>query len=196
MSASPPLRTILLAATAWVALSATANAQESAWGDDIAVMDDLEMQDLRGGIAVNGIEIGFGAVVTTILNGVPVLTTNLTITDAGAIVEQTMATVGQNLQDMTPEALTALGLEGLGDEASGIVIEDESGVTALVHNVTNSALQNIIVNSATGRDISQNIDVTLTLPGFEFIQAELMLERFGMRLHDDLAGFLIGSGGD
>jgi len=187
------LRLVLFAAAASAALCAPAYADDQAWGD-VEIMADTDMEDLRGGFIVGGIDIGFGAVVTTILNGQPVLTTQLTITDAGRIVDQTMANVGQNLSDMTPEARDALGLGGL-DDASGIVIEDESGVTALVHNVTESALQNIIVNTATGRDISQDIDVKLTLPNFEFIQGEIALELFGMRLLDDMSGIAFGRGG-
>lgn len=187
------LRLVLFAAAASAALCAPAYADEQSWGD-VEVMADTEMEDLRGGFVIGGIEIGFGVVVTTILNGQPVLTTQLTITDAGRIVEQTMANVGQSLTDMTPEARDALGLGGL-DDANGIVIEDESGVTALVHNITEGALQNIIVNTATGRDISQDIDVTLTLPNFEFIQGEIALELFGMRLLDDMSGIGFGRGG-
>jgi hypothetical protein len=185
MSARVALRAAMLA-TAIVMASAT-SALASEWGDGVEVMLDDEMDDLRGGFEINGIQIGFGAVVTSYMNGVPVLTTQMTWTDAGAIVEQTMANVGQRLEDLTPEARAALGVDGL-DDASGIVVTDEAGVTALVHNVTDGALQNIIINSATGRDLAQDIDVTLTLPGFDAIQDSLVLERFGIRLTDDMTG--------
>ena len=95
---------------------------------------------------------------------------------------------------MTPEQLDALGLDGL-NGLGGVVIDDEAGVTALVHNITDGSLQNIIVNNATGRDLSQQVDVTLTLPGFELIQNELATEIFGMRLNDDLSPFLTSPGG-
>ncbi len=182
------LRFALLSAVAFMALSAPAYADEF-WGDDIEVMAEAEMQHLRGGINVGGVNINFGAIITTAVNGAPVLTTQLTWTDAGAIVSQTMAGVGQTIADLTPDERTALGIDGL-DGAGGIVIEDERGVTALVHNVTNGALQNIIVNTATGRDVTQDIDVTLTLPGFEFIQGNLALERLGIQVDGDLRGFL------
>jgi hypothetical protein len=182
------LRTTVLAAA--LVMASTASAHASEWGDGVDVILDEEMDDLRGGFEINGMQIGFGAVVTSYMNGAPVLTTQLTWTDAGAMVEQTMANVGQRLEDMTPEARSALGVDGL-DQASGIVITDEAGVTAMVHNITDGALQNIIINSATGRDLAQDIDVTLTLPGFDAIQDSLVLERFGMRLSDDIAGGLV-----
>jgi hypothetical protein len=185
MSACVGLRAVLLATV--LVMASTASAHASEWGDGVEVMLDDEMDDLRGGFEINGMQIGFGAVVTSYMNGAPVLTTQLTWTDAGAIVEQTMANVGQRLEDMTPEARAALGVDGL-DQASGIVITDEAGVTALVHNITDGALQNIIINSATGRDLAQDIDVTLTLPGFAAIQDSLVLERFGIHLTDDMMG--------
>lgn len=185
------VRTILLASATIAALSSPVSAAEAEWGMDIEVMADEEMSDLRGGFEVAGVSFDFGAIITSTLNGAPVLTTQLTWTDAGAIVERTMSNVGQNLEDMTPEAREALGLNGL-EGGGGVVIQDEQGVTAFVHNVTESSLQNIIVNSATGRDLGQDIDVTLTLPGFEAIQGSLLLERFGLRIDEDLRGAAFG----
>lgn len=185
------LRTLLLAGCAFAAVSAPAFAETHAWGDDIEVMDDASLDDLRGGFNIGGIEIGFGAVVTSTLNGVPVMTTHLTVNESGAIVQQTMHTVGQNLESLTPEERDALGLSGL-EGLSGVVINTDTGITAFVHNVTNGTLQNITVNTATGQEITQTIDVMLTLPGFETIQTEFMMERFGMQIADDLHAIAIG----
>jgi hypothetical protein len=184
-------RTLLFTACALAALPTPVYASTDGWSDDIEVMDDAEMDDLRGGFNVGGIEIGFGAVVTSTLNGVPVITTNLTVTDAGAIVDQTLSTVGQNLSSLTPEQLEAHGLSAL-EGMNGVVVESEDGITAFVHNVTDGTLQNILVNTATGQDIDQNIDVTLTLPGFDYIQSQLTLERFGIQISDDLRSIAIG----
>lgn len=181
---------LFVSAALFAACAAPARADD--WGDGVELIDEAEMNDLRGGFQINGVEIGFGAVITSYMNGAPVLTTQLTWTDAGAIVEQTMADVGQRLEDLSPEQREALGVDGL-QGASGIVINDESGMTALVHNIAEGALQNIIINSATGRDLKQDIDVTLTLPGFDAIQDSLVLERFGMRLADDLQSVAIGA---
>ena len=190
--AARSLRLALFTAAAFAVFAAPAYANDASWGDEIEVMADDELGDLRGGFEVGGITINFGATVTTILNGIPVLTTNITVTDAGRVVDQTIADVGTTLDELSEEGRAALGLDGLGEDAAGIIIEDESGITALVHNVTDGALQNIIVNTATGRDISQDIDITLDLPGFEFIQGQLSLEHFGFRLQDDMMGVAFG----
>lgn len=182
---------LLIGTCAMAAFSAPAFADTWDSTEGFEVIDDGELDDLRGGFNIAGVEIGFGAIVTSTLNGVPVLTTQLTLTDTGALVEQTLSAVGQSLSALTQEQQTALGLENL-DGANGVVIDSESGVTAFVHNVTNGTLQNILVNTATGQDIKQDIDVTLTLPGFEYIQEQLMLERFGFQLSMDLQTMMIG----
>ena len=179
------LRASLLAACAFAALAVPAFAEDG-WGDDVHVMQDDEMGNLRGGFAVDGVNIDFGAIVTTYIDGTPVLTTNLTWTDAGAVVDQTIGQIGQNISDLSEAQRQALGIDGL-DGANGVVISDASGVTALVQNVTNGALQNIVINTATGREISQSTDITLTLPGFEVIQDALDAERVGIHLTDDMA---------
>jgi hypothetical protein len=174
----------LLALSAPAAAAADANAGADAWAG-LEVLDDSDLADMRGGIAIMpGVDIGFGAVVTTYADGSPVLSTQLTWTDAGAIVDQTISLAGANIEAMSPEALAALGLDGV---AGGVIITDAEGVTTLVHNVTDGALQNIILNDANGRDIRQTVDITLTLPNFEAMQSALTLERLGMSLSADLA---------
>ena len=182
-------RALAFAACAVAGLIAPARAQDI-WGEDVQVMDDNEMSDLRGGFAVQGIDINFGAVITTYVNGVPVLSTNLTWTDVGAMVDQTIGDAGENIADMTPAQRAALGIGDLGG-AGGVVIADASGVTALIQNVANGSLQNIVINGATGRDISQNVDVTLTLPGFETIQNSLQVDQMALRINEDMTAAML-----
>ena len=184
----------LLLSTVFFGLLASPAWAEDGWGNDIEVMAPDDLDAHRGGFAVGQLNFNFGATVTTLVNGVPALVTTLTWTDVGAFVDQTVGSVGQDIANMTPEQLAALGLDGLGN-AGGVVIDDEAGVTALVHNVTEGSLQNIIINNATGRDLSQQLDVTLTLPGFESIQGALMVEAFGFHLTDDINRFLADPAG-
>ena len=182
----------LLLAAALLAAPAGARA-DSFWGDDVELMADEELGAYRGGIAIApGLDVNFGVEVTTYVNGAPALTTTLTWNESGQFVAQTMGDIGQQIDELTPEQRAALGLEGLAG-AGGVVISDADGVTALAHNVTDGALQNIIVNTATGRDLRQEVDVTLELPGFEAVQDSFNLERFGFRLSDDMSGIHIGN---
>lgn len=184
-----PLRTLLLSATALTltALPAAAEAFDSPWGDDIAVMEDEEMADARGGIAIApGLDINFGALITTFIDDVPTLTTQLTWSETGALVRQTLGNLGQPIQDLSPAALAALGIDSLGG-LGGVVIDDENGLTTVVHNVTDGALQNIVINSANDRNLRQEIAVTLEIPGFELMQAGFITDRLGLTFLDDMS---------
>lgn len=165
---------------------------EDAWGDDVQVMTDDEMAAERGGIRLpNGVDVGFGAIVTTYANGLPVLQTLLTWSDAGPALASSIGSFGRSIDSMSPEERTALGLEGL-QGLSGVVIADADGVTAVAHNVTDGALQNIILNTASGRDLVQTVDVTLTLPKFELAQGAMRADLAGLRVAADLRDQLAG----
>jgi hypothetical protein len=185
------IRSLVFATVALGTLASPAYAADDAWDDGIEVIEDGEMEDLRGGINIAGIEIGFGATVTSTLDGVPVLTTQFTLTDAGAILRQTLLASGESLSALTPEQRAALGLNGF-DGLDGIVIQGEGGGTAFIHNAATGALQNIVVNTADGREITQTIDISLQLPGFDLVQEQMTLEHFGMQISEDLHSIAVG----
>ena len=184
------MRRQLLAFVAMTALLVSVAAPADAGGEDawagLEVMDDSEMSDMRGGLRVApGLDVEFGAVITTYANDDPVLQTHLTWTDTGAMVDQTYGSLGTPIESLPSSALAILGIEGM-QGAGGVVILDSDGVTALMHNVTNGALQNIIINNANGRDLRQEIDVTLALPNFEAVQERYSLQRLGLILNEGL----------
>jgi len=186
------LRIALMAAVSLAALALPAHA-DTGWGEGIEVMAAEDLGALRGGLAITpNLQINFGAVITTYVNGTPALSTNLTWTDAGQIVEQTIGNLGERIDALTPTQREELGIGGM-ENAGGVVIADAEGVTALVHNITEGALQNIILNTATGRDLRQEVDVTVELPGFSAVQDSLMLERIGIRIDEDLRSVQFGS---
>lgn len=188
-----PLRRLITGfatGAALMALGTPAHAGEATWGDGVEVLQDTEMKDLRGGIGLPGLpNINFSVVITTLMNGTPVVTTQLTVDETGAMLQQTVGNIGENIANLSDDALGALGLAGLRNTV-GVVIDDDSGVTALVHNITDGSLQNIIVNNADGRDLAQNIDVTLDLPGFDAVQNAFGHELIGMHVTDDLNPYL------
>jgi hypothetical protein len=175
---------LLLVTAAFLALATPAMADDAWTG--LELMADSEMAELRGGIRLpNGVDLTLGAIVTTYSNGVPVLQTQLNWTDAGTVVDQTIGAIGEDISDMTPEQREALGIDGM---TGGVVIDDADGVTALVHNVTDGSLQNVIINNADGRNLRQDIAVTLALPNFETMQGVIALQQLGLRIDRDLRG--------
>ncbi|MEQ1808375.1 MAG: hypothetical protein ABL889_00515 [Terricaulis sp.] len=186
------MRTLLLS-TAFMVMLATPAWADDSWASDIEVMSAEDLDAHRGGFAIGNLNINFGATVTTLVNGAPALVTTLTWTETGSVIQQTVGDIGQNIADMSVAQREALGLGGL-ENAGGLVIDDEDGVTALVHNVTGGALQNIIINNAMGRDISQEIDVQLELPGFEGLQAMFEVQRFAGWITDDIQQGIVFGG--
>lgn len=72
--------------------------------DGVEPIADAEMDNLRGGFAIHCLQIGFGATVTTCVNGMPVLETLPTITDAGRLVQPTLSQIGESLASLGAEA--------------------------------------------------------------------------------------------
>ena len=128
--------------------------------------------------------------VTTYVNGVPVLTTTLTWTDAGAIVEETIGALGQNVAELSRRAA---GGARRRDGRKSRAASSSTTRPASPRSFTTSpkaSLQNIIINNASGRDLMQEIDVTLELPGFEAVQSGLFVEHFGFQISDDMRGIM------
>lgn len=68
--------------------------------DGVEPIADAEMEIVHGGFAIDCLQIGFGATVTTCVDGMPVLETLPTITDAGRLVQQTLSQIGESLASL------------------------------------------------------------------------------------------------
>lgn len=131
-------------------------------------MSDAELDEVRGGyFTAAGITFGFGATVTTLVDGEMALQSSLTLTDGGAVLSE-RAGQATTVQPLTPAVAQATGLGGL--PGQGLVAMDPSGVSAIVHSLTGDQILNLVVNTASGRTITQQTAVTLTLPNFPSLQ--------------------------
>lgn len=159
-------------------------------------LSDAELADMRGGfLTAGGVVFDFGAIVRTYVNGALALETRLTWTPSGPVTEQTTGSL-PGWTPIVPGQVGALDLTGLPAGASGLVLHDEQGATALIHNVMNGQLQNMVLNAADGRDIRQDMQVMLTLPNFEAMQRDYSFDRIGTQISQDLDWSSIrGAGG-
>jgi hypothetical protein len=160
-------------------LASTAAAQE---GDlsGLAPMDTAALEDLRGGFfTVDGITFDFGAIVRTTIDGQPALESRLTWTPQGVLVED----------------LSAYPSGVLPGGGWGIDLSDASGMTLVGHQLLDGQMQGFILNSGDGRDISQSLEVTLTLPGFDAIQRSMTTDRIGLAIGMDVTDGLIRASG-
>ena len=182
-----PLRLSVLFAT--VALSTTVFEPASRAADDpfggAAPVSNATLQASRGGFTADGLTFGFGATLQTLVNGQVALTTTLTLLNNGAVTQNT--TVNQNiLANDSPgaggggstvipvngaaslaAALAGTGVDVGGLSANGVVIKSDTGVTAVLDDVTPNQLENLVINTADGQRIVQNTTITISLPAAE-----------------------------
>lgn len=170
----------------WASMLTVAPARALDFGDAEPVLDE-DMHDMRGGfISAGGFEIGFGATVKTFVDGQLALETQLTWDQTGAIVESQAGVGDSAMIDLAETAQGQLRIPGLSEGAS-VALSDASGVTALIHRVVDGNFQNFIINTASDRDLRQEIDLNITLPAFESAQGGIALDRLGIRLNDEMA---------
>ncbi|WEK58119.1 MAG: hypothetical protein P0Y52_00855 [Candidatus Brevundimonas phytovorans] len=154
--------------------------------DSLAPMSDEDLGDMRGGfLTAGGISFDFGAVVRTYVNGQLALETRLTWTPTGPVTEQVTGSL-PGWTPLTPGQIGGLDLSGLSPGSSGLVLSDANGTTALVHNVLNGQLQNLVVNAADNRDIRQDMQVMLALPNFDTMQQDFSVARLGSQIFQDI----------
>lgn len=153
-------------------------------------LSTAELASVRGGFTVEGITFGFGADVRTYVDGKLALQTNLTWTDKGSVTTQTAGGVGMPIGKAGDTA--GLNLTGL-KAASGVVLTDASGATAIAQRITAGEIQNLVVNTASNRDIRQDIQLNLTIPDLAKMQSNFAMQQATMRMDRSLADSALSS---
>lgn len=178
-------RLALLAAAFAGAPLATAHADVF---DGVEVAPEVELADARGGfVTADGITFDLGAVIRTFHDGELVLMSQLTWTPAGALATHTAGDAYAGAADAAVAAANRIA-------AGGITVGDASGSTAIVHDLAGANLRSLVVTGASDTRFLQDIQVTITLPGFEAMQAGFAFDKLGFRLGEELNAVL-GSGG-
>lgn len=178
------LRTLIAAAALAAAPLGAAHADAF---DGCEVAPDADLAAARGGfVTPDGITFDLGAIIRTYQDGELALMTQVNWTPQGAaIATQTPGSA---------YATAAAAAQGAADRlANGAVsFTDGSGSTAIVHDIAGQSLRNLIVTSASDTRFLQDIEVTITLPGFEAMQAAFTSEKLGIRLGGEINALLSG----
>jgi hypothetical protein len=172
------LSACLLALVALPALAEPPAAEEPALAG-LEPLTSRELGGLRGGLLfAGGFAFDFGAIVRTAIDGEPALETRLTWTRHGPVIEDLSAISGAPLSEFG---------------GFGISIVDASGTTLVGHRLYDGQIQNYIVNNGDNRTIRQDLDITLTLPGFAEVQRGMLGDRLNFRLGLDVADAIVRS---
>lgn len=165
---------------------APAHATSDFAGSQALSLDELD--EVRGGfLTPTGLEIGFGAVVSTFVDGSLALQTRLTWTDTGPVEVLEFGA-------LTPDLAAAAAARGIvldgGAELAGLLIAGDGGATAVVQSLTGDHVAHLVLNNANNRDIRQMTEVTLNLPQFGTMQSDIAFQAMSLRLHDAVGAAL------
>lgn len=141
-----------------------------------------ELESSRGGLMTPwGLEIGFGAVVRTFVDGTLTLESQLTWTPDGPV--RTYVT-GQP----TPDLAAAAAAQGLhvAPGSEGLLIAGAGGATVVLHELGDRRVAGFVLNNADNRNIRQDTEITLNLPELQTLQQVFNTQALSARLQDSL----------
>jgi hypothetical protein len=128
-----------------------------------APVADAELDDMRGGFVADGIQFNFGAILKTTVDGQLAFQTQVTWTATGAQVSQTLGPNTTQGGKVVNGQINGLDAQGLSQDQ---IAKMNNGATVIIHNTTGGAVQNILLNTASGVTVTQSTQVNLGLPGF------------------------------
>lgn len=144
------------------------------------IIDENELEQMRGGFRIGGVELSFGATLKTLLEGGNIrLETILTFGRHGAeIVSQSFENMtglevdqiggdGVAITEVTP---SHINLSGLAD-FSGIAINDTHGFTAALHRITRNAIISSVISDSYGGSIDNRINIDIHVGNMSEIRA-------------------------
>jgi len=67
-----------------------------------------------------------------------------------------------------------------------VAVVDTDGATEILHNITTSQLQNLIINKADNRNIRQDMELNLILPDLATIQMDSRMQNYGSHILRDI----------
>jgi hypothetical protein len=173
------LLSVFLIACAVAALAAPHAMAQGTNPFNMEPLADEELGNLRGGFfTAGGYTFDFGAIVRTTVDGQPALEQRLTWSSNGATVEDVSGKPASQLP----------GIGGI-----GLDLSDATGTTLVGHRLVDGQIQGFIVNSGSNRDIGQDIQINLTLPGFDMVQKDMLASRLGIHIDMDISAGLVAA---
>lgn len=183
-----PYASILTALLLSLIIGASGASAQPAVGGG-APLSDQELAAERGGLRLpTGMEVGFGASVRTFVDGALVLETKLVWTDLGAVQSRapSLASQGQGGQVTLSEGAAQL---------PGVALAGDGGSTVVLHELSAARISNIVVNTASNRDIRQEVQIDLAIPELTQFQQAAVQERANMRMMEAVGAALRDAAG-
>ncbi|WP_454760890.1 hypothetical protein [Caulobacter segnis] len=157
----------------------------------LPALADIELADSRGGFTIlNGQDLSFSAVMRSYVDGCLVLESRLSAGDQGRLLSSTGSSAP--LAASTLDGLAAAGLTlGTSLDGSPVYVSDDRR-TVFLHRVGDGQIASLLVNTASQRDLRQETNLVLDLPGFDLTQAAMREGLAARALADDIRTALAG----
>lgn len=185
------LRFVILAALLAGPAPALAQAAAQSVASAASALPDADLEGARGGFTIlGGQELNFSAVMRSYVDGSMVLESRVSVGDQGRLLSS--SATGEPLAASMLDGLAAAGLTlGTSADGSPTYVSDDNK-TVFVHRAADGQLANLLVNTASQRDLRQETALTLDLPGFDVTQSAMRESLAARALANDLRTALIG----
>ncbi len=151
-------------------------------GPHLETVGDDELAQQRGGFRIGTLDVRLGAEITSYIGGALVMQTNVNWGDAGASIERT-AVANVSAEVVASNSLTALlAAQKVGVGLGGQNALSLNGGQTLFLQRADNAIQNVIVNTANGVDLRQQIDATIDIGGYSPFHDGILAARVGSAL--------------
>ena len=154
---------------------------------EAATVSDEVLATQRGGFSWNDMQISFGADIRSFVNDQLALRTIVSWTANGATVDRFVspALTAADASHIQAGILTSGGIQmRVGNES---VFLANGGQTALIHSA--DTVQNVLINTASGVNLTQQVDATLDISGYDGFRDALTMTRIS-----DAVGNAVGAG--
>lgn len=155
------MRKLFLIAAAILAFPTRGHASEPPLFDSVP-LDDGQLDAARGGFTLpGGIQVDFGATISTSIDGARLLQTNVQFTDTGV-------TTTYQAADGVPVHIeggigASNGTISIGPTGGGTVTLDVETADLFIRHVVGGSIGSIIANTANGRTIDNQVSIDLKL---------------------------------
>jgi len=145
------------------------------FANDPVRLSDAELRNLRGGMIINGVDFDFGATVRVFVDGPLVAETALTLNPDGSIARNTTIHDTASTAPFTSSSQLNGSKLRFGNlpNSDGFVISGPNGLSLAINSIKAGDIMGLLANDATGRNITQTIEVNVTINNFTQINSNL-----------------------
>ena len=162
--------------------------------DRVAAVSDEILAEQRGGFNWGGMQISFGADIRSYVDEQLALRTIVSWTADGATVDRFVSPslTAADAAHIQAGILTSGGIEmRVGDET---IFLANDGQTALIHST--DSIQNVLVNTASGVKLAQQVDATLNLTDYSGFSNALAMTHIASTIGDAVGAGTLGALGN